>query len=497
MPYLTYIGDTDAELSGQIAQKIKEFDLQVEAFEDFSGLLKRSAEKLPDLVVLNASLYRNKELYQQFYLKTPTIVYGSKMPADEILDLYYQNIKRVVIEPDNLPGRLAAVVNMILFRRNHVRRLRQEAITHGSLQSTSLVEVLQNAMIEKKNLILKVRYKSWETRIRVYEGHVVGAESSNVNNEEALLKTLNLKDGSFEIRGYQKEDETSSVSASNLALLAESKFQQGGIKEFLKEFGFGLENPKFKVIHSNEILELPSDKLKVLDLVEEYAMFQDVLVYSPFSLSKTIETLSEFGARGLITPEKPEETESFETFQPQDIDFIRENLFGEGVNSGTLAILGAPGGGKSRMVKTLAGFQKGSIKSVQSVDFVRINLQSNIKLTVFGVSTNETFLPVLEKISQGLIACVLLVDFNQKDNYEFLNYVLKQVVRFYEVPAVIGLTNLNGDAENNIEEFGRQFEVPDGVKVLPVSTDSFNDVRQLLYNLNKYSAGSGEGETYA
>ena len=57
MTHLTYIGDTDAELAGQIAQKLKEFDLQAETFEDFSGLIKRSGEQLPDIVIINAELY--------------------------------------------------------------------------------------------------------------------------------------------------------------------------------------------------------------------------------------------------------------------------------------------------------------------------------------------------------------------------------------------------------------------------------------------------------
>ncbi len=497
MTHLTYIGDTDAELAGQIAQKLKEFDLQAETFEDFSGLIKRSGEQLPDIVIINAELYRDKELYRQFYSKTPTIVYAGKMPSDEILDLYYQNIKRVVIEPENLPENLAAIANMILYRRNQLRRLRQESITHGTVKSTSLVEVLQNAMVEKKSLILKVRYKSWDAKIRVYEGHVVGAESSNVNNEEALLKTLNLKDGSFEIRGYQKPDETSSISASNLALLAESKFQQGGIEVFLQEFGSGMDNPKFRVIHSNEILELPSDKLKVLDLVEEYAIFQDVLAYSPFSLAKTVETLSEFARRGLITPEKTGKTESADSFQPEDIEYIRSNLFKNGANNGALVILGVAGSGKSQLIRTLAGFQKGAIQTVQSLDFVRINLQSNLKLTVFGVSADDTFLPILEKISQGMVACTLLVDYSQKQQYEFLNYVLKQVARFYEVPVVIGLMNFHSETDNALENFRKQFDLPEEVEVIPIEPDSFNDARQLLYNLKQVSFDTGEGIPYA
>jgi signal recognition particle receptor subunit beta len=497
MAYLAYIVDTNAGLAEQISQKLKEFDLQTKVFEDFSGLLKSSAEQSPDIVVLNVSLYNDKELYQQFYLKTPTIVYASQMPPDEILDLYYQNIKRVVIEAGDLPGHLAAVVNMVLYRRNQLRRLRQESITHGSIKFTSLREVLQNAMMEKKNLVLKVRHKGWEAKIRVYEGHVVSAESSNVNNEEAVLKMLNLKNGSFVIRGYQKPEENSAISSSNVALLAEARFQQNAIQEFLNEFGVGMDNPKFRVIHSNEILELPSDKLKVLDLVEEYAMFQDVLSYSPFSLAKTIQTLAEFASRGLISPEKPEKAENFDSFQPQDIEYIREKLFREGASSGTLVILGAPGGGKTELIRTLAGFQKGSMKTVQSLDFVRVNLQSNIKLTILGVSTDETFLPILEKISRAMVACVLLIDYSQQQQYEFLKYLLNQVIRFYEVPTVIGLTNVNGGGDFSLQEFRRQFVPPHGVEVFPVETNSFEDARQLLYHLRKSPAETGEGKAYA
>jgi signal recognition particle receptor subunit beta len=130
---------------------------------------------------------------------------------------------------------------------------------------------------------------------------------------------------------------------------------------------------------------------------------------------------------------------------------------------------------------------------VRSVDFVRINLQSNLALTLFGISLEENLLSILEKISQSMVACVFLIDYTHKDQFEFLNYIFNRIVQIYPVPFVVGLTNVKGDPEKALKEVRKQFTLPENIEFVTVEVDSFGDVRKLVYGLRKVEAEIEEG----
>jgi hypothetical protein len=292
---------------------------------------------------------------------------------------------------------------------------------------------------------------------------------------------MQFPSGAFVIRGYHKLDEYSPMSSSTLAILAEAKFEQNEIRRFLEAFGGGGSNPAFQAAQIKKHNGLPADKSEILELVDTHRTLYDILLNSHLPVLKTVRALSSLAIRGFIT--LTGEGETLETFQPRDIEYIGNELFSEGANSGNLITVGMPGSGRSELVRTLAGIEKGSIKSVRSVDFVRINLQADLNLTTFGISVDKNLLSILERISQSIIACIFLVDYEQKSQFEFLNYLYNRIVKIYPVPFVVGVTNMKGDLKKGLGEVRKKFTLPDWIEFLPVNVESFGDVRNLIYNL--------------
>lgn len=491
MAYLVYIAEEFPELVEQISEQLAQAGSSTKVFNNFADLQANSERTLPDLALLNYSLLTNGDNDMELFSKVPTVVYASNMDIEKSLDLYGHGVKRIVIEPENLAAHASAAARMILYRRDVLRRSRQASVTYGTLQTFSMREVLQNALLEKKNLIIKIRHKEGDIKIRTFQGHIVNAFALNLSNEEAVLKAMQFPTGSFVIRGYYKLDEYSPVSSSTLAILAEAKFEQNEMRRFLDAFANGSSNPEFQVVSAKKGKILPPEKAEALALIEEHRAFQSIILNSRMSVLKTVRELSSLCTRGYI--KLAGEGEVLETFQQPDIDYVRERLLPEGSRGGNLVILGMPSTGRSELIRTFAGKEKGAIKSVRSVDFVRINLKSDLALTVFGISLEENLLSILEKISQSMVACIFLIDYAHKDQFEFLNYIFNRIVQIYPVPFVVGLTNVTENPEQALKEVRKQFTLPENIEFVTVRADSFGDVRKLVYGLRKVEAEIEEG----
>ena len=91
------------------------------------------------------------------------------MEIEEKLKYYKLGAKRVIVEPVALVSMVTSVSSMIVDRHSDFRKIRQQSLNYGTLQGASLQEILQNAFLEKKNLIIKVNTNGWNAKIRIYQ----------------------------------------------------------------------------------------------------------------------------------------------------------------------------------------------------------------------------------------------------------------------------------------------------------------------------------------
>lgn len=477
-----YICDTMKERAEKISAALYNEGYGTECFSTLEDVLQKLHQSAPDLFLLNLGAIETGLAEFDWVKSVPIILYGEKLGVDEAFGYYQKGVRRVITGSENLEESVAAAAKMAIYRLIELRKFRQKSLTYGTLQGFSLFKILQNVLQEKKNFVIQIQYKNWKAKIRTFQGHIVDALTPDSLGEDAILKTLCLAQGSFLIRRYQKMEEVSPISTSTLGILAEAKYQRKEIGNFLKRFG--ISNPGFAVAPELAIAEMPPDEQALLKSITKYHAFQEVLLRCPLSTLKMLRLLNEFLDNGTVVLQG-EGSENEEMLNEQDVDYIRENLLPEGAKEGKIIIMGLPSSGKTQFVRTFAGLREVQLKVVQSVEFARIPLDQELNLIVFGLSIDQNFHPLLNKLSEGMLACIFLIDFSQKSKFDYTKYVLHQVLQNYSVPFVIGLTNVPEEPGDAVEIIREKFQVPAVIEIIPTRPESFGHIRQLLYNLKK------------
>ena len=479
MKNLIYIGDKDSQVSSYFKEKLEKKKNRVEVFSDLKDLAPRLERNLPDLVLLNSELFSKVEISPDMFENVSAIVYAREMEIEEKLKYYQMGVKRVIVEPVSLVSYVITVCLMIIDHHVNSRKIRQHSLNYGKLQGASLQEILQNAFLEKKNLIIKVNNNGWNAKIRVFQGHIVSAFSPNLKNEEAVLKTLHLPVGKFMIRRFRKNFPYKSKISSTPAILAELKFQEKQIQKFFEKVGSN--NPRFQVSSQLNKSSLSADETILLETIKKYLIFQNIQLNCPFSILKTVRILSSLLDKKLIYLEG--EGEVIETLSDSDIEYLKENIFPDEAVEGRIVIFGLPSSGKSEFIRKLAG-QQTKIRTIQYLDFVKIKLKKEMSLTLFGISIDENFQSVFENILAGIVAYIFLVDFNKEETFEYTKYLLNKMRKSYSVPLVVGVTNINeNDEDKSLEQTRKKLDVSEEIQVLAIDPNSFKDVRNLIYNL--------------
>lgn len=490
MGHLIYIIDTSAERAEMIKEKLGKNDNQIEIFSAVEQLSSPSEQNVADLLIACHPLPETGTQSRILFEKIPTIIFAGEMEIEEKLGYYRQGVRRVIVEDDNLESQVAAAAKILIFRSHQLRLIRQQSLSQGTLQSFPLSEILRNALFEKKNLVIKLQKNGWSAKLRVYQGHLLDAIAGELSGGDALSKALRLKSGNFTVVHYEKEVEHASISTSLLGLLADSRFEENEVERFL--VGIGSINPQFELSAIDDLKNLSEEEIKFTETIAQYPDFEDIMLYSPFSGRDTIEYITALMQKNII--QLVGEGKEIATFQAGDYDRLVEEFFSEETHEGKLIVFGLPGSGKSKLVRKIAGRDQDQIKSIQSLDFTRVKLKDNRALTVFGISIEEDFQPVLEKISEGMLGFVFLVDCNRPDAIEYSKYLLQQMMMTYSVPFSVGLTNMDKNDSDAVDVFRQKLDLPEGIEALPVELDSMPDLRQLLFNCRKVNMAVAEDD---
>ncbi len=471
-----FIVDNTVEVAERLQAALEGLVEEVQIISKFDELGEAIANESPGMLCVNSALLDKGRLPAAIRQQIPVLVYAFELDTQVESQLYELGVRRVIVEKIDLAEQVAAFVKMYQFQRQTLAKRRLESQTHGNLQTLPLAELLQNAMFEKKNLIIKIYTDEWNVKIRTFLGHVCSCTFGDKTGEEALLYALMLNAGSLTIKGYQKPRETAQMSASVPALLSEFQFIQHKIQHLLVSLGCGAGNQLIKTIKSDRIFELPKTQLKVLDLVEEHGTIGDVLLRSPGNLHGTIQLLKYFAENNFIEPA----VTNGKTAAPGPATRAaqRQRIAETGISSGTIAVLGNRG--RTDLINTIAGHDATAIRSVKSLEFTRLTLPNNARITVLGISTKASFLSILDKVSENMIGCVILLDLQDQTQIEFSSYLFNRIMQMYKTPFLVALTNINSDAKSAIQSYRKTINVPKDVDVIVIDPQAFESALKIF-----------------
>jgi len=483
MERVIYVGEPDTNVAEQIQERLAGGNNKIKIYTENHSLESHLELNTPDLMLFNDSFLNKFQIKQEFINRFPTLIYSNQMEIDKKLKYYRMGAKRVLVDSENLIDEVVTSTNMIMFRRGKLKEIRENILNYGTIHDSTIIEILHDAVKDNKNLLIKLKYNDWDINLKIFQGHIVSVQSPIGNGPDVLLKALLVPQGYFIIRRYKKDKEKTQFSASVLAILTEFAFLQNKIRMFLESFD--IADPRGDINTPNDLSEFSEDESHIIKLVLKYGLFRDVLIRSPLSVNKTLQIFIDLHQKGIIYLLESEV--SNQQFRDKDIQFLQKELFREDINEGRILVLGLPTSGQGEFIRKIAGHENAELRSIQFLDYARIRLKNNLVLSLFGISIDENFQPLLDKISEDILAVILLINNRGEESFEYTKYLFQKMLNNFDVSFVVGIENTNSVDEETIGKIRSRLDIPDSIEIMLYDPGSFRDCINLFHHLKKVS----------
>ncbi len=485
MTKTVYICAADENLAARLGTHLESTGVQVRLFSALQRMLEWMEDELPDAVVLQAAFDVPEDELKRLFTTVPTVVVGEQLFLPQRWHWFQLGAHDVVSIHYHGENAISPLVSNVLFRLWELSDLRHQNLTTGNLEIFSLFEIFETAFKEEKSLIIKISYQDWSTTVRMGMGHLLSVTPAHPEEHplETLLKVFLLPGGSFITRKFEMTQPEQSVFPSVVGVLAEARYWQRQFQELTKRWEE--KNPAVEINESALKQYTPTAlQERLLATLREYPLLSEALIHTPGNYLQLLTAAQQLYDKKIITPVGRTPAEK-ETLATEDVQFLRQHIFPENVTFGKLVVLGLPSSGKSELIRTFAGLNQAPLKQVQSLDFTRIRLDDTLQLALFGVSIEENFQPILEKLSEGVLAMIFLVDFQKPERFEYTKYLIHSLMNTYDVFFVVGVSNAGEQAEAAVQQVREALEVPEKINVLAINPVEFGEVRRLLYQLQR------------
>jgi len=117
------------------------------------------------------------------------------------------------------------------------------------------------------------------------------------------------------------------------------------------------------------------------------------------------------------------------------------------------------------------------------LDFTTIELAENFSLQVFGITLEERLSQIIEKLSEGLVGYIFLIDAKREDEIEYTNYVISNLVSSHDVPWAIAVTNLENKEQKIPPKIKSGLNLPKGKTLLSCDVTNKDEVRKVVMSI--------------
>jgi len=482
MPDLLYLFETNLDKAKAIIDVVSGNEYQIELVSELPQLRKFIQHSTPSAIFIGYEWLHLMIDDLRFMREYPTLIYGEQIDSADRIRLYQRGAVQVIDLRDGEEKVLFQIFEMLRYRQNELKNRIIKHVTKGSVENIDLKELLLKSIVERKNLIIKIHDEDWLAKIRLFQGQIVEAVSPGKQGVEAILDVLWRQNGKFRMRSYQKSQEVCTIGASTFALLAEAELESQELKKFLAKFGNNY--PILEIANHKNENSIETNEQRLFQLIEKQKNFRSVIAQSPFGLLFTIRLTDSLLERKLLMVSEKERTA--EGFSDEDIHYIKNHLFSSGMKEGRLLLFAFPGPEKSQLIQTLAAVQNTQVKTVESVDLTQVQLASDLRLHVIGISIDAHFQKIMQKLAGNMLASVFIIDAQKTDKYEYLKYLIYQFLTTYSVPVVFAVIHIPEDSTTFMREIKTKLEIPKELELMPLDVNDFASIRELFYHLKNY-----------
>ena len=166
-----------------------------------------------------------------------------------------------------------------------------------------------------------------------------------------------------------------------------------------------------------------------------------------------------------------------------EVKKLRKILNARELTSGKLMILGSNTCGETDFIRNFNQGSHSGVRTNQDLDFTKIDLASNFYLQVFGIVLDKRLMEIVEKLSEGLLGYIFLIDAEKPDEFEYTSYIINHLTSMFDVPWTIAVTNIDAKDTRLLRKIQSSIRVPDGRNLLICNMTDKEDVRKTILSM--------------
>jgi len=373
----------------------------------------------------------------------------------------------------------------------------KESRFSGRLQDFNLSGLINNFGKEKRSGVLRIQTPVSSGKIYFNNGHIYHASAGYLKDDDAVLYMLTWNQGRFNMSPLPRKKVNNRVKLSNVGLLLQAESLRDEFSKLVKDLGG--PSKELKVVNQGDLLQKERDpKFKnFIEKLSDYRQINDVIENSPYPMLDTLNQL--IGLKRSKNLNVRETEDVFSELQSEhtqessglierllsgdDVNLLRKNLIAEELTSGKLMILGSNAGGKTDFIHQFNQGSVSGVRSNQELDFTTIELAENFSLQVFGIALEERLSQIIEKLSEGIVGYIFLIDAESESEIEYTNYVINNLISVHEVPWTIGVTNIKNGGKKVPPKIKSGLDLPKGRKLLTCDVTNKDEVRSIIMSI--------------
>jgi len=373
----------------------------------------------------------------------------------------------------------------------------QEAHFSGNLQDFNLAGLINIFGKEKRSGILRITTPVTFGKIFFHEGSIYHAVAGNLKEDDAVFYMLTWNKGWFSMRSLKIQSVQNKMQLSNIGLLLHSEQMRERFFYLINQLG-GLSR-QVRVVNQGDVLQSTKDPgfLEFIKRLADFRELHDVIEFSPFGHIETLERLSELKETknlefretaeeltDLYVEEKEERIGVAEKLlSTNEVAQLRSNLNAENITHGKLIILGTNTCGKTDFIRNLNQGSLSGVRTDQDLDFTKLEFEKDFNLQVFGIAIDKRLTEIIEKLSEGLVGYVLLIDAEKPEEFEFTNYIINHLMSLFPAPWTAAITNLTKDDKKAEKKLQSQIRLPEPRELRICDVSDKEDVRNLILSM--------------
>ncbi len=161
-----------------------------------------------------------------------------------------------------------------------------------------------------------------------------------------------------------------------------------------------------------------------------------------------------------------------------------------------VVVTGAFGAGKTSLIGTLSeidvlstekGVTDGTAaqksRTTVAMDFGRLTIDDDLTLYLFGTPGQKRFDFMWEILAEGMLGFIVLIDAQREDALAEARDILRFFRDTADVPFVVAVNKIDGDAEASVARAREVLDVPAGVRVVACNALDRNSSKDVLLEL--------------